>query len=129
MITKEIDFGKLEWENVSLHNGVAVALVDDEQPLVTTHAIRIDGKSEVGLHYHDRKNGWVETIYFVRGGNFEILDSAKGKEYNTKNLVYLKVKAKEKYGIKNLSDEPLFFLASMRPSFKGFGEIVNCKEI
>lgn len=128
MIAKEIDFEKLKWEKVSLHDGVAVALVDDELPLVTTHVIRIDGKSEVGLHYHNRENAWVETIYFLRGGNLEILSPLERKEYNTRNTVYLRIKAKEKYGIKNMSDEPLFFLASMKPSFSGFDEIINCKE-
>lgn len=127
MISQEIDFERLKWEQVSSQDGVAVAVVDSEPPLVTTHAIRIEGKKNIGLHYHDRDDSWVETIYFVHGGEFEIVSPDGAKKYNTKNPVYLRVKAGEKYGIRNMSEKPLLFLATMKPSFSGFNEIVNCK--
>jgi len=124
----EINFNKLKWEK-SPYPGVYVAPIDvTSSSIITTHAIKILPRRKIGLHYHRKEPDWIETIYFLFGGHFEILVSARKKIlYHTPNPVYLRINSKEKYGIINKSDQDLLLISSMKPGFTNYDEIVDVK--
>jgi len=126
MISKEIDFNNITFEKTP-YKGVFVSCIDEERlsfPEITAHAVRIDPNCKIGLHYHEREENWTEFIIFPLGGNFELYGPSNSSVFSGPNPVYVRVKSKEVYGIRNSdSHRQLFLLSIMKPGFIGYEEI------
>ena len=132
MILSSIDFESIEWQPTP-SPGVYVYCIrekrrqGEEMPRFTAHAVRVDPGHEIGLHYHNREEGWVERLVFPNGGNFEFRRGDNINHYSDPTKTHERIKPYEIYAIKNRADVPLYLFSIMKPGFTGFGEIISVK--
>lgn len=133
------DFAPQEWERLpwetTPYKGVFIHKIKEKPdpanpdiPLFTIMALKIEPKSAIPLHRHNRETGWTETIALPNGGFIETENGRESKQVKTENLFTVVIRAGEIFGLKNMDPlNSLYFFSTMKPGFTGYQEIEEVK--
>lgn len=112
---------QLEWK-ASVYEGVSVAdishLLDPTEeyiPLPTLMGVKLEPHATLPPHWHKRGQNWLEKIEIFEG-EYTVLGFAE-EQHNGPQTIFND--HLEIFGIRNESDQPLYFTSYMYPAYTG----------